>query len=170
MTDDESGVHDASARVVDPDVDLRDPAQRGELAATHGAVVVAVSVGGGVGALARYGIALLLPTRSGGFPWATFITNLTGCFLIGVLMVVITEIVTPHPLLRPLLGVGVLGGFTTFSTYAVESRDLLRPGTIGVGFGYLAATLVCCLVAVTAAAAWTRALAGRARRRTGAAA
>jgi len=51
---------------------------------------------------------------------------------------------------RPFLGVGVLGGFTTFSTYAVEIHTLLRPGTVGVAFTYLAGTLIAAVLAVLA--------------------
>src|SRR5207244_13495326 len=101
-----------------------------------------------LGARARYGISRLLPTPPGHFPWATFLVNVTGCALIGVLMVLVSEVWPAHRLLRPFLGVGVLGGFTTFSTYAVEIRDLLRPGTAGVAFGYLAGTVAGALLAV----------------------
>jgi CrcB protein len=133
---------------IDPDLDLHVPAQRRELVRTHGAVLAVISLGGGLGALARYGLAQLLPTRPGHFPWATFFTNVLGCFLIGVLMVLITEVWSAHRLVRPFLGVGVLGGFTTFSTYAVEVRGLLQPGTVGLAFGYLAGTLLGAMLAV----------------------
>jgi CrcB protein len=149
---------------VDPDVDLHDPAQRRELSRTHGAIVAVIALGGGLGALARYGLALAWPTLPGGFPWATFLTNVSGCFLIGMLMVAVTEVWTAHPLLRPFLGTGVLGGFTTFSTYAVEVRRLLQPGTVGVAFGYLAATLLCAFASVMAATILTRALLARVQR------
>jgi fluoride exporter len=141
---------------IDPDVDLHIPAQRSELGRTHGAVLAVIAVGGGLGAIARYGLAQLLPTHPGDFPWATFITNVVGCFLIGVLMVLVTEVLAAHPLVRPFLGVGVLGGFTTFSTYAVETRELLRPGTVVVAFVYLAGTLICAMLAVLAAVWLTR--------------
>ena len=121
-------------------------------------VLGAIAVGGGFGALARYGLTQLLPTPPGHFPWATFTTNVLGCLLIGVLMVLITEVRPAHRLVRPFLGVGVLGGFTTFSTYAVEIRELLRPGTVGVAFAYLAGTLVAALLAVLAGTWATRSL------------
>ena len=125
--------------------------------AGHGAVLVVIALGGGSGALARYGITLGMPPAPGQFPWATFVVNLLGCFLIGVLMVLITEVWSAHRLLRPFLGVGVLGGFTTFSTYAVEFRELLQPGSVLTGFSYLGGTVLGALVAVllgTAAARW----------------
>jgi fluoride exporter len=145
---------------IDPDIDLRVPAQRRELAAHHGLVLAVIALGGGFGALARYGLAQLWPTRPGGFPWATFVTNVLGCLLIGVLMVLVTETWSAHPLVRPFLGVGFLGGFTTFSTYAVETRDLLTRGTVGLAFGYVAGTLVAALLATLAGAQATRTLTG----------
>jgi fluoride exporter len=148
---------------IDPDIDLRVPARRRELARSHGAVLMVIAVGGGLGATARYGLGELWPTPPGAFPWATFTVNLLGCLLIGVLMVLISEVWAAHRLVRPFLGVGVLGGFTTFSTYAVETRDLLRPGTIGLAFAYLAGTLLAAMLAVIAGVWLTRAATGTAR-------
>ena len=139
---------------IDPDVDLRVGSQRRELVRHHAPVLGAIALGGGLGALARYGLAQVLPSRPGQFPWGTFTTNVLGCFLIGVLMVVITEVWSAHRLVRPFLGVGILGGFTTFSTYAVETRGLLHPGTVGLAFGYLAGTLIGAMLAVIAGV-WT---------------
>jgi CrcB protein len=133
---------------IDSDVDLHVASQRGELVGSHGTVLLVIALGGGLGAVARYGLAELLPAQPGRFPWATFTTNVVGCFLIGVLMVLVTEVWSAHRLVRPFLGVGILGGFTTFSTYAVETRGLLRPGTVGVAFAYAAGTLICAMLAV----------------------
>jgi CrcB protein len=148
------------AEPIDPDVDVRIPSQRRELVRSHGAVLVVIALGGGFGAIARYGLAELLPTRPGQFPWGTFTTNVVGCFLIGVLMVLITEVWSAHRLVRPFLGVGFLGGFTTFSTYAVETRGLLQPGAVGLAFGYLAGTLICAMLAVIAGVWLTRTVTG----------
>ena len=153
------------ADVIDSDVDIKVRAQRRELVRTHGAVLGVIAVGGALGSLARYGIAQLLPTRPGEFPWGTFLTNVSGCFLIGVLMVLITEVWSAHRLARPFLGVGFLGGFTTFSTYTNEVRGLLHPGTVALAMAYLAGTLICALLAVIAAMWLTRALTGSAGRR-----
>lgn len=141
---------------VGPDVDLHVRARRRELVRHHAPVLAAVSLGGGLGALGRYGLALLLPPESGGFPWATFLTNTLGCLLIGVLMVLITDAWTAHRLVRPFFGVGVLGGFTTFSTYAVEIRGLLHPGGVALAFTYLAGTLLAAVLAVLAGVRATR--------------
>ena len=143
-------------RPIDSDVDVHVPAQRAELARSHGRVLLVVALGGGLGALARYGIGLLLPTTPGHFPYGTFLINVLGCALIGVLMVLITEVYSGKPLLRPFFGTGILGGFTTFSTYTNEFRGLLRPGTVPLAFAYLAGTLLCALLAVSLATWLTR--------------
>ncbi|MFC4852562.1 fluoride efflux transporter FluC [Actinophytocola glycyrrhizae] len=146
----------ADSEPIDSDVDLRVPAQRTELAHHLLPVLGVIALGGGLGGLARYGLATALPTPPGHFPWATFVTNVSGCFLIGVLMVLVTEVWAAHRLVRPFLGVGFLGGFTTYSTYAVELHGLLRPGTAGVALLYLGGTLVCALLAVLAGVGLTR--------------
>lgn len=95
--------------------------------------LLAVAAGGALGALARYGALLAWP----GPPWATWLVNVSGCFLIGVLLTLVDR-----PLLRLFLGTGVLGGYTTFSTASVE---ILQDG-----LGYLAATLLGALLAAWA--------------------
>jgi fluoride exporter len=137
-------------------------------------VVGAVAAGGALGATARYGAALLWPTPEGAFPWTTFTVNASGCALLGVLMVLLTETpveperpveaVAPHPLLRPFLGTGVCGGFTTFSTYGLETQRLLSAGDPTRGLLYLGATVLTALAAVGAGVAATRAVRGRAGR------
>jgi fluoride exporter len=119
-------------------------------------VVAVVSVGGALGALARYGLTVAWPHRPTGFPWATFVTNVSGCLLIGVLMVLITEVWVAHRLLRPFLGVGVLGGYTTFSTYTVDIQQLVAAGAARTALVYLAATLVAALAAVYTGVTATR--------------
>jgi CrcB protein len=123
------------------------------------AVLGVVSLGGAVGAVARYGLSVGMPHRPGTFPWATFVTNVTGCLLMGVLMVLITEVWAAHRLLRPFLGTGVLGGYTTFSTYAVDVQQLVDAGRARTGLLYLVGTLVAALAAVYAGIAVTRLLA-----------
>ena len=65
--------------------------------------------------------------QPGSFPWTTLLVNGVGCAVIGVFMVVITDVWAAHRLVRPFFGTGVLGGFTTFSTYAVDIQKLWRP-------------------------------------------
>ncbi|MEU6754892.1 fluoride efflux transporter CrcB [Streptomyces sp. NPDC046685] len=119
-------------------------------------VVAVVAVGGAVGASARYGVSLIWPTVVGGFPWATMWTNVVGCAVIGVFMVVITDVWAAHRLVRPLFGTGVLGGFTTFSTYAVDIQRLVDGREAAKGLAYLAVTLLAALPAVWLAVWATR--------------
>jgi CrcB protein len=127
-------------------------------------IVAAVAAGGVLGACARYGASLLWPTPSGAFPWTTFWVNVTGCAAMGVLMAVIAALPGAHPLLRPFLGTGVLGGYTTFSTYAVDTQHLLAGGHGVTALLYLAATVAAALAAVWATAALTRLALRRGRR------
>lgn len=111
-------------------------------------VLGVVSLGGTVGALARLGVNAAYGHEPGTFGWGTFAVNVTGCLLIGMLMVAITELRRPHPLVRPFLGVGVLGGFTTFSTYILEAQQALRAGSARTALLYLGATLAAAVLAV----------------------
>nr|WP_254909702.1 CrcB family protein [Micromonospora sp. NBS 11-29] len=134
---------------VDPDVDFRVPADRAELTARPATVLAVIAAGGVLGALARAGAQAAVPPSPTGFPWATFGVNVTGCLLIGALMAVLTTR-PAGPLVRPFLGVGVLGGFTTFSAYAVDAQRLLLAGAAGTALAYLAATVLGALLAVAA--------------------
>ncbi|MFF0745605.1 CrcB family protein [Streptomyces sp. NPDC004111] len=120
-------------------------------------VLGAVAVGGALGASARYGGLLLWPASAGGFPWAVFGINVLGSALIGVLMVLVAEDGrSAHPLVRPFLGVGVLGGFTSFSTYAMDVSGLLGRGELLTAAAYGLGTAAGALGAVWAAAGTTR--------------
>lgn len=153
---------DRSPEPVDPDVDLRVPGQRAETAGHRlWQVLAVVSAGGAAGATARYGAGRLWPTADGVFPWTTFTVNVVGCGLIGVLMVLLAEGGwSARPLLRPFLGVGVLGGFTTFSTYTLDFLRLVRHGEAPAALGYAAVTLVGAMTAVWLTATVTRRLVG----------
>lgn len=122
-----------------------------------------IAAGGALGALARYAAGQIWPSAPGAFPWTTFWVNVVGCALMGVLMVLVTERYAAPPLLRPFLGTGILGGFTTFSTYAVDGDRLLRLDATGTALIYVAATLVAAGLAVWAGATVTRRLAGATR-------
>lgn len=102
----------------------------------------AIAAGGVVGALARYGLGVGFPTATGTFPATTLAINLTGSLLLGLLVGVLVSRERAHRLLRPALGTGVLGGYTTFSTFAVEADRLVGSGHVGVAAGYVAASLV----------------------------
>ncbi|WP_253799512.1 fluoride efflux transporter CrcB [Nocardia amikacinitolerans] len=132
-------------------------------------MLAVISVGGGIGAVMRYLVGLRWPSQPYQVPWATFAVNVVGCFSIGILMVLITEVWVAHRLLRPFLGVGLLGGFTTFSTYSVEIRRLLESGAAIEAFGYLGGTVAASLGAVWLGMGVARLSAGttRPRRRGG---
>ncbi|WP_054045277.1 fluoride efflux transporter CrcB [Alloactinosynnema sp. L-07] len=110
--------------------------------------LAAVALGGAVGSLARYWLVSVVPAKTGGFPLGTLLVNSVGCLLIGALMVAVVELRKVHTLVRPFLGVGVLGGFTTFSAYTEEVRALLAPDTMLVALAYLITTVLCALAAV----------------------
>lgn len=146
---------------VDPDVDLEVTAQQ-ELGAPRAVTtVVTIAAGGIVGAEARYGLGAVWPHPPDGWPWSTLVINVSGCLLIGVLMVLITEAFRAHPLLRPFVGVGILGGFTTFSTFAVDIVTLAVHGRAWQALGYLVATPLAALAAVWVGASGTRAVVAR---------
>lgn len=133
--------------VIDSDVDLHDPRQRAELR-HHIDVLVVIAAGGVVGAEARYGMDLALPRSAAQFPWATLLVNVSGCLVIGALMVLLLELTSPHRLARPFLGVGILGGYTTFSTFAVEAEQLVQARRPGMALLYVTATAIGCMLAV----------------------
>ena len=91
--------------------------------------VLVIGIGGFVGAVARYGIALWIGQRWGrSFPLGTFMINVSGSFLIGLLMTLMAERFTENPQWRLLLVVGFLGAYTTFSTFEYETGALLKDG------------------------------------------
>lgn len=155
----------APTTATDPDVDLHVPADRRELTRHPVAVLAAMAAGGALGALARYGISTAMPAPAGTFPWATFVVNVSGCVLIGVLMVILTELTAPHPLARPFLGVGVLGGYTTFSTSVVEVQRLVTAGTAGTALAYLVGTALTTLAAAYLGTALARGIGTLLRRK-----
>jgi CrcB protein len=146
---------------IDSDVDLHLDRQRAELLRAPWAVIAAISVGGALGSVARYGLSVAFPPDRTGFAWATFAVNTVGSLLIGVLMVLVIEVWQAHPLVRPFLGVGILGGFTTFSTYVVDIQRLVGAGAAGAALLYLAGTVAAALAAVYVGLTVTRTAVGR---------
>ena len=111
---------------------------------------VSVLAGGGIGALLRYIVALAVASRySGRFALGTFFINVSGSFLIGLLMALFTERFTGHPNWRLFLVTGVLGGYTTFSSFEYETLV-----TAQSGFPLVAAFYVVSSVAAGYAAVW----------------
>jgi CrcB protein len=107
---------------VDPDVEVLQPAPLGALLREHADLLPSIAVGGAAGSLARWGVDQVVGGTT--YPWATFLINVSGCLLIGVLMAFVLDVWAHRRHLRPLLGVGFLGGFTTFSTFVLETRSL----------------------------------------------
>jgi CrcB protein len=149
---------DAAAREpIDSDVDLHHagPGRRRRGDAT---VLAAIAAGGATGAVTRYLIGQGWPTPTGAFPASTLAINVLGCALIGVLMVLITDVWSRQRLIRPFLGTGVLGGFTTFSTYTVDIQRLVAGAHAGTALLYLTITPIGALLAVWITATATRRL------------
>ncbi len=102
-----------------------------------------VAAGGALGTLARYGLDEATGSTTT-WPWATFIVNIVGSFALGVLAARVAEPSDPR---RLLLGTGLLGGFTTYSAFAVQTEALLRNGEVAVGLLYPAASVLLGLAA-----------------------
>ncbi|MHB8682298.1 MAG: fluoride efflux transporter FluC [Acidimicrobiales bacterium] len=124
----------------------------------HIRFVVAVAVGGALGALGRYGVAHAWPVTAGAFPWSTFVVNLSGSALLGCVVTVVLARPPHARWARPLLGSGVIGAYTTFSTFAVEIVQLGRHGHVPVAAVYAVASMACGIAAVLGAAGVTRAV------------
>jgi fluoride exporter len=106
-----------------------------------GRELVAIYVGGIVGALGRVGLAEAAPHGVGGWPWATFAANMVGALLLGYFVTRLQERLPPSSYRRPLLGTGLCGALTTFSTVQLELFEMLEAGHLGLAAGYAAATL-----------------------------
>lgn len=113
-----------------------------------GGLLGVIAAGGAVGSLGRYAVGLVLPHPSGDLPWSTLAVNLTGSLAMGVLVVWVLSMEEPHPWLRPFLGVGVLGGWTTFSSFTLDIHAMVDAGRGALAVTYLVASLLLGLVAV----------------------
>jgi fluoride exporter len=123
-------------------------------------VLAWIALGGILGSLARFVVSILWnPDPVGGFPVGTLIINIAGCLAIGM----IVPVLAGHPReehLRPFIITGVLGGFTTFSAFAVEAGVMLDSGALGLASAYIALTLLLGLLAVPFGVRLTRRLSG----------
>ncbi len=124
---------------------MADPGPRPDLA-----LLASVAVGGIVGSLGRYAVGVAVPHDPGAFPWATFVVNVTGAFAMGLLVAYLVDRPGVHRLARPLVGVGVLGGWTTFSALAVDAVQLGSAGQEQVALVYVTATFLLGTLAVAA--------------------
>lgn len=158
---------------MDPEVPRQSPHQGGRpsrrMLRERWDILLMIAAGGALGSLGRWALSAALPHAAGSFPWATWIENITGGLVLGALMVLILDFWPPRRYLRPFLGVGVLGGYTTFSTYMLDTRTLLAAGRLGTAVIYLFGTLLGGLLAVWTGIITTRAvvrgLKGRRQRR-----
>jgi fluoride exporter len=108
--------------------------------------VIAIAVGGAFGSVLRYGLSTWVHTLVGrGFPYGTLAVNVLGCLVMGVLFVLLVERMGESAVWRAGLLIGVLGGFTTFSTFSIETFNLIEQGAMAKAAGNMAASLVLCV-------------------------
>jgi CrcB protein len=112
------------------------------------ATLVAVAAGGALGTAARDGLATRFPVSAGVFPWTTFAINVSGSFVLGALLTFVLDRWPPTRYVRPFVAIGVLGGYTTFSTFSVEADLLFRDGHVAVGLMYVLGSLAAGVAAV----------------------
>jgi len=124
-------------------------ARRGLGSRLRPGVLTAIAVGGALGGAARYGIEQALPAARDEFPWATFVINVSGSLALAVLLVFVLEIWPPTRYVRPFAAIGFLGAYTTFSTWMVETAELVTHDRPGLAIGYLGGSLLAGLAAVS---------------------
>ncbi|MBP0482316.1 fluoride efflux transporter CrcB [Sagittula salina] len=108
-----------------------------------------VALGGAIGASGRYLTGLAMVRLMGrGFPWGTLTVNILGSFLMGVLVVVLGQVSGNR--FAPLLTTGILGGFTTFSTFSLDAVTIYERGQVGLAAGYVAVSVVVSIAALFA--------------------
>jgi fluoride exporter len=127
-------------------------------------VLLAVFLGGVLGGGARYGIGLAAPPAVDGFPWDIFAINLSGAFALAALLVLVLEVFPPTRYVRPALGTGFIGAFTTFSSLATATDHLLAHGHPMLAIAYTLSSLFGGLVAASLGLACGRAISAKRRR------
>ncbi|MBN0988651.1 fluoride efflux transporter CrcB [Amphritea pacifica] len=119
--------------------------------------LLSVAAGGATGALARYWVSgVLINNAQYKLPYGTMLCNVLGSFLMGVFFVLIMEKARINPELRPILMVGFLGAFTTFSTFSLEAVTMLQEGHIMSAAIYILMSVVLCMVALYSGLWFTR--------------
>lgn len=142
-------MNDLNDLPIDPDVEVPQPSPPlGVLLRQHVGLLPVIAAGGGAGSLARWGLDRVIAGTT--YPWATFTINLSGCLLIGLLMAFVLELWSQRRYVRPLVGVGFLGGFTTFSTFALETRGLAASSHALLAVVYVVASVSLGLLAAMA--------------------
>jgi fluoride exporter len=126
-------------------------------------VLVVVALGGALGASLRWSLNELIGPAAGGFPWATLVENVSGSLVLGLVVVVLRARWPHRHLVGPFLGAGVLGGYTTFSTFSADARLLLAAGDVALALAYVGVTLAAGIAAVRLGAALGRSWVGAQR-------
>jgi CrcB protein len=119
---------------------------------------VAIAVAGALGALARYGVEGAVARRAGSFPWATFVVNVSGSFLLGLVVTLLGERLAVASWARAALAIGFLGAYTTFSTLTLESYRLLEGRSYALAGANLIGSLAAGLIALYGGVVLGRAL------------
>lgn len=120
--------------------------------------VILVMSGGAIGAALRYGLSRALPMSAAGWPWSTFAVNILGGFCMGILAIWVLRGDSSAEPLRLFLGVGVLGGFTTFSAFSLEIAQMVQRGQMGMAAAYAVASILLALGALFAGMAAAKAI------------
>lgn len=111
-------------------------------------VIVVIGLAGAMGALARYGIEVGGDVGRDGFPWPTLVVNVSGAFALGVVYTLLENRVRPTPYLRAFLAIGLIGAYTTFSTWTVEDALLVRDGALWMAATYAFVTVFAGIFAI----------------------
>jgi CrcB protein len=122
----------------------------GATAGSRWVILAAVAAGGALGGSARYGVERALTAPESGFPWATFTVNIAGAFVLSFVLVLIVALRPQGRYVRPFLAIGILGAFTTFSTWLLEVYDLAASDRVGLAGAYLGSSLLAGLAAAGA--------------------
>lgn len=126
---------------------------------TGGQIWIAVGLGGAIGAMARHGVAVASIRALGqNFPWGTLGVNVIGCFVMGLFVAWLAAREPQSTLLRGFVATGVLGGFTTFSAFALEAVTLWRERSLSVAGLYIIASVILSIAALAAGLASGKAL------------
>jgi CrcB protein len=133
-----------------------EPVQRASAPRVERGELIAIFVGGFAGAIARWRLLVALPPTPGHWPWATFAANVAGSLALGYFATRLQERLPLSAYRRPLLGTGLCGAFTTFSTMQLELLRMLDAGRIGLALGYAAASVAAGFCAIVLATALVR--------------
>jgi CrcB protein len=118
-----------------------------------------IALGGALGALARYQLAAMIQARVvPGFPWGTFVVNVTGCLVMGIAATLLAERLVVHPSWRFLIPIGFIGAYTTFSTFEYETFRAVTEGSWMIGAANVAGSVIAGYVALWAGVLLARAL------------